>query len=210
MKHSPPLKIMVVDDHPAFRMGLKKLVQSNPRLHVVAECGDGREAVALYRQIRPDVVLMDLRLPGLGGAEATMAIRAEFPDARVIVLTTFDADEDIYRAMQAGAKSYLLKDSAKEDIMQAILSVQAGGEMLPPGIAHRLAEREQRADLTARELDVLHQLGRGRSNSEIAADLGISEETVKTHVKAVFQKLGVNDRTAAVIHAIRHGIIHMD
>lgn len=210
MKNAATLKIMVVDDHPAFRMGLKKLVQSNPRLHVVAECGDGGEAVELYRQVRPDIVLMDLRLPGLGGAEATMAIRAEFPDARVIVLTTFDADEDIYRAMQAGAKSYLLKDSAKEDIMQTILSVQAGEEKLPPDIAHRLAEREQRADLTGRELEVLHHLGKGRSNSEIATTLGISEETVKTHIKAVFQKLGVNDRTAAVISAIRHGIIHVD
>lgn len=210
MKTASPVKLMIVDDHPAFRLGLKAVVQSNPRMHVVAESGDGRDALEFYRKIRPDVVLMDLRLPGLGGAEATMAIRKEFPDARVIVLTTYDSDEDIHRAIQAGAKSYLLKDVSKEEIMRTILAVMAGEEGISPSIRQRLVERERRNELSARELEVLQHLAKGRSNREISRTLSISEETVKTHLKALFLKMGVKDRTEAVIQSVRRGIVHLE
>ena len=210
MKTAAPIRLMIVDDHPAFRIGLKAVVQSNPRLLVVSESGDGRDAVELYRRIKPDVVLMDLRLPGLGGAEATMAIRKEFPGARVIVLTTYDSDEDIYRAIQAGAKSYLLKDVSKEEIVRTILAVFSGEECFPTNILQRLAEREGRNELSTRELEVLQHLAKGRSNRDISRALFISEETVKTHMKALFTKLGVKDRTEAVIHALRSGIVHLE
>lgn len=201
---------MLVDDHPAFRKGIAALIESEPDLEVVAQTGDGAEAMTLYRRMRPDVVLMDLRLPGLGGVEATIAIRKEFPDARIIVLTTFDADEDIYRAIQAGAKSYLLKDVSDEELAGTIRAAHAGQVKLPPRVAERLAERRQRADLSARELDVLQHLIKGRSNKEISSALFVSEDTVKAHLKTLFSKLNVRDRTEAAICAVRHGIVHLD
>jgi two-component system NarL family response regulator len=205
----PPrtISLLIVDDHPAFRAGLVALLADQADLRVAAECGDGREAVALYRRERPDVVLMDLRLPGMGGVEAILAIRQEYPDARVIVLTTFDADEDIHRAIQSGAKSYLMKDMSKAEIVGAIRAVQSGEKALPPVIAARLAERRRRPELTLRELEVLQLLVKGRSNKEIAAGLSLSEDTVKSHLKTLFAKLGVQDRTAAAVSAIRHGIV---
>lgn len=201
---------MLVDDHPAFRKGIAALIESEPDLEVVAQTGDGAEALSLYRRARPDVVLMDLRLPGLGGVEATIAIRKEFPDARIIVLTTFDADEDIYRAIQAGAKSYLLKDVSDDELAGTIRAAHAGQVKLPPRVAERLAERRQRADLSARELDVLQHLIKGRSNKEISSALFVSEDTVKAHLKTLFSKLNVRDRTEAAICAVRHGIVHLD
>jgi two-component system NarL family response regulator len=201
---------MLVDDHPAFRKGIAALIESEPDLKVVAETGDGAEAVEVYRRARPDVVLMDLRLPGIGGVEATMAIRKEFPDARIVVLTTFDADEDIYRAIQSGAKSFLLKDTPEEELAATIRAAHAGEAKLPSRIAQRLAERTKRADLSAREMDVLQLLIRGRSNKEIGSALYVSEDTVKAHLKTLFVKLGVRDRTEAAISAIRHGIVHLD
>lgn len=201
---------MLVDDHPAFRKGIAALIESEPDLEVVAQTGDGAEALNLYRRAHPDVVLMDLRLPGLGGVEATIAIRKEFPDARIIVLTTFDADEDIYRAIQAGAKSYLLKDVSDEELAGTIRAAHAGQVKLPPRVAERLAERRQRADLSARELDVLQHLIKGRSNKEISSALFVSEDTVKAHLKTLFSKLNVRDRTEAAICAVRHGIVHLD
>jgi len=201
---------MLVDDHPAFRKGIAALIESEPDLEVVAQTGEGTEALALYRRARPDVVLMDLRLPGLGGVEATIAIRKEFPDARIIVLTTFDADEDIYRAIQAGAKSYLLKDVSDEELAGTIRAAHAGAAKLPPRVAERLAERRQRADLSSRELDVLQHLIKGRSNKEISSALFVSEDTVKAHLKTLFSKLNVRDRTEAAISAVRHGIVHLD
>ena len=201
---------MLVDDHPAFRKGMAALIESEPGLEVVAETGDGREALGLYRQRKPDVVLMDLRLPGIGGVEATMAIRKEFPEARVIVLTTFDTDEDIYRAVQSGAKSFLLKDTPDDELASTIRAVHAGDESLPPKLAKRLAERQQRADLSDREMEVLQFLIKGRSNKEIGASLFISEDTVKAHLKTLFAKLKVQDRTEAAISAIRQGIVHLE
>lgn len=201
---------MLVDDHPAFRKGLAALIQSEPGLEVVAQTGDGREALELYRQEKPDIVLMDLRLPGVGGVEATMAIRKEFPEARVIVLTTFDTDEDIYRAVQSGAKSYLLKDTPDDELAATIRAVHAGEQPLQPRLAKRLAERQQRADLSPREMDVLQLLIKGRSNKEIASALFLSEDTIKAHLKTLFAKLKVQDRTEAAISAIRHGIVHLE
>ena len=205
----PPtyIRLLIVDDHPAFRAGLVALLADQKDLRVVAECGDGREAVELYRRERPDVVLMDLRLPGLSGVEAILAIRQEFPDARVIVVTTFDSDEDIYRAIQSSAKSYLMKDMSKPEIVGTIRAVHAGQERLPASIAGKLAERRRRPELTLREMEVLQLLVKGRSNKEIASGLSIAEDTVKSHLKTLFTKLGVQDRTAAAVNAIRYGIV---
>lgn len=200
---------MLVDDHPAFRKGLSALIKTEPDLEVVAETGDGNEAISLFRRQRPDIVLMDLRLPGMGGAEATIAIRKEFPDARVIVLTTFDMDEDIFRAMESGAKSYLLKDTPEEELTSTIRAVYDGQEKLPAKLAERLAVRQKRPELSRRELDVLQLLVRGRSNKEIGSSLFVTEDTVKAHLKTLFLKLGVQDRTDAAITAIRQGIVHL-
>ena len=189
MKKKNPIRLLVIDDHPAFRMGLTALIESEPDMTVVAESGDGREAVKIFRREKLDVVLMDLRLPGFSGVEAIIALRKEFPACRVIVVTTYDADEDIYRAIQSGAQSYLLKDMPKETIVQTIRAVHEGQQPLSANVASRLAKRLQREDLNQRELEALHLLVKGRSNKEIAATLFISEDTVKTHLKNLFHKL---------------------
>jgi DNA-binding NarL/FixJ family response regulator len=201
---------MVVDDHPAFRMGLIALIESQSDMAVVAECGNGCEAVEMFRQVRPDVTLMDLRLPGQSGVEAILTIRKEFPQGCIIVITTFDCDEDIYRACESGAKAYLFKDASKDEIINAIRTVHAGKHWLPTKVASRLDERLKRSKLSAREMDVLMGLAKGRSNKEIAASLFLSEDTVKTHLKTLFIKLRVQDRTGAVITAIRQGIVHLE
>jgi two-component system NarL family response regulator len=210
LKKLNEIRIMLVDDHPAFRKGMVALLESEPDLRVVAEAGDGGKAFELYRQTRPDVVLMDLRLPGIGGVEAIMAIRKEFPDARVIVLTTFDMDEDIFRAIQSGAKSYLLKDTPEDELAEAIRAVHTGKEILSGKVAERLAARRRRADLSQRETEVLSLLTKGRSNKEISSSLFITEDTVKAHLKTLFAKLNVKDRTEAAINAIRQGIVHLE
>lgn len=203
------IRILVVDDHPPMRMGLVALIKSQPGMEVVAEASDGEEAVEVYDDVRPDVVLMDLRMPGMGGVEAILAIRKKHADARVIVLSTYDLDEDIHRALQSGAKSYLLKDMPIEEITATIRSVRAGEALLPRSVAERLTERGQREQLTERERDVLDSLIKGRSNKEIASTLCISEDTVKSHLKTLFAKLRVRDRTGAAVEAIRHGIVHL-
>ena len=210
VKKQDAIRVMLVDDHPAFRTGMAALIENEPDLKVVAEAGDGREALGLYREKTPDVVLMDLRLPGMGGAEATLAIRKEFPDARVIVLTTFDTDEDIYRAIQSGAKSYLLKDTPNVELAKTIRAVFAGQQILPPKVANRLANRLQRAEISDIEMEVLQLLIKGRSNKEMASSLSVTEDTVKARLKTLFTKLNVHDRTEAAISAIRHGIVHLD
>jgi two-component system NarL family response regulator len=210
LKKTNQIRVMLVDDHPAFRKGMATLIESEPGITVVAAVGDGNEALQAYRQKNPDVVLMDLRLPGMGGVEATMAIRKEFPGARVIVLTTFDTDEDIYRAMESGAKSFLLKDTPEEEIAATIRAVHGGEQVLSERVAQRLTSRRRRADLSDRELEVLAQLTKGRSNKEIASALFITEDTIKAHLKTLFVKLKVRDRTEAAIMAIRQGIIHLD
>jgi DNA-binding NarL/FixJ family response regulator len=210
LKKDNVIRVMLVDDHSAFRKGMAALIESEPDLQVVAETDDGRQALEVYRQHRPDVVLMDLRLPGMGGVEATLAIRKKFPDARVIVLTTFDTDEDIFRAIQSGAKSYLLKDTPDAELAAAIRGVHAGKQILSDKLAQRLAERQQRPELTQREMDVLQMLIKGRSNKEIGSALFLCEDTIKAHFKTLFAKLKVQDRTEAAIHAIRHGIVHLE
>jgi len=209
-KKTNPVRVMLVDDHPAFRKGMAALVDSEADLLVVAQTGDGRHALELFRQATPDIVLMDLRLPGIGGVEAIIAIRKEFPNAKVIVLTTFDTDEDIYRAIQSGAKSFLLKDTPDDVLAETIRAVHAGQERLPPKLARRLEARQQRAELSKREMDVLRLLVKGRSNKEIASDLVVSEDTVKAHLKTLFVKLDVQDRTQAAISAVRHGIVQLE
>lgn len=185
-------------------------MEKGPDLNVVAEAGNGQEAVNTYRDTRPDVVLMDLRLPGMSGVEATMAILTEFPNARIIVLTTYDTDEDIYRAIQGGAKSYLLKETPYTEIATVVREVFNGKQVLPPKIANLLDSRRQRAELSRRDLEILELLAKGRSNKEIGAALFLAEDSVKSRLKILFTKLEVHDRTGAVITAIQHGIIHLD
>ena len=209
MKAKEQIKLIVVDDHPTFRMGLVALVGSQPDMTVLAEAGDGSTAIDLYRQKKPDVMLMDLRMPGMGGVETILALLNEFPAAKVIVVTTYDLDEDIYRAIQAGAKSYLLKDMPREEVTETIRAVHRGKHKLPPGVLSRLEQRARREDLTVREMEILQLIVKGRSNKEISSALFISEDTVKYHLKALFMKLGVQDRTEAAISAIRHGIVHL-
>jgi two-component system NarL family response regulator len=210
MKQHNCIRLLVVDDHQAFRMGLVAMVNEHPDLEVVAEAGTGPQAIELCRACHPDVVLMDLRLPGLSGVEATLAIRREFPRCHIIVITTYDGDEDIYRALQSGAQGYLLKDMSKEELIGAIRAVHAGQHHIPLHVASRLAERMSRPELTLREIEVLKLVVKGKSNKQIAQDLDITEDTVKGHLKNVYGKLGVNDRTQAAITALQHGIMHLE
>lgn len=210
MEPGAKINLMVVDDHSAFRRGLISLIESEPGMSVVAQTGDGSEAVELYRRFQPDVVLMDLRLPGISGVQAIMAIRKGFPAARFVVITTYDTDEDVYRALQAGAQSYLLKDMSDEEVLDTIRAVYAGDAPLHNTVAGLLATRLRREDLTPRELEVLELLVKGRSNKAIADTLGLSEAAVKSRLKGLFAKLGVQDRTEAVISALRHGIFHLE
>jgi DNA-binding NarL/FixJ family response regulator len=182
---------MVVEDHHIVRQGLIALLKTVPDMVVVCEASDGQQAIELFRQHRPHVTLMDLRLPTMGGAEAVTHIRREFPDARIIVLTTFDGDEDIFRALQAGARGYLLKGMFGDELMDAIRAVHAGKSRIPPQVAERLAGRLGGPALTTRELDVLRLIVAGNSNKEIGAGLHISEATVKTHINSILGKLGV-------------------
>jgi DNA-binding NarL/FixJ family response regulator len=200
-------RILVVDDHAVVREGLVSLLQRYGDLQVVAEAADGASAIRLYRQHRPDVVVLDMRLPDASGAEVTAAIRAEFPQARLLILSSFDGDEEIYRALQAGARGYLLKDSTREELLAAIRAVAAGQRRIPGPVAERLAERVEGAELTGRELAVLRQIVSGRSNKQIATALAITEGTVKTHVKSILAKLEVADRTEAAVMALRRGLV---
>jgi DNA-binding NarL/FixJ family response regulator len=207
---SDPIRIMIVEDHSIVRQGLVALLRTVPDFVIVAEAGDGRKAIELYRQHQPDVTLMDLRLPQMNGVEAIGRIRIDYPNARIIVLTTFDGDEDIYRALQAGARGYLLKGMTSDELVEAIRSVYAGKSRIPAPVAERLAERMGAPALTARETEVLHLIVGGNSNKEIAAALHISEATVKTHINSLLSKLGVTDRTQAATTALQRGIVHLD
>jgi two-component system NarL family response regulator len=207
---TPPIRLLVVDDHPVVRGGLVALLGTVDNMQVVAEASDGAEAVRQYGLHQPDVTLMDLRLGAMGGVEAIRQIRTQWPQARIIVLTTFDGDEDIYRAMQAGAKGYLLKGMSIEDLMSAIRTVHQGRVRIPAEIAEKLAQRMGGPQLTQREMEVLQAIVRGRSNREIGSDLSISEATVKTHINSLLGKLGVTDRTQASTAAIQRGIVHLD
>jgi DNA-binding NarL/FixJ family response regulator len=204
-----PIRVMTVDDHPIFRGGLATLIGAYRDLQLVGEAANGREAVERYRQYKPDVTLMDLSMPLMGGVESILAIRGEFPDARIIALTTWDGDADIHRALEAGARGYLLKDVASEDVANAIRHVHAGGRSIPTDVANRLAAFTPRIELTDRELEVLTYMAKGLTNKEIGALLGRTEGTIKVHVLHILQKLQATDRTEAVTLALQRGIIHL-
>lgn len=203
------IRVLVVDDHHVVRQGIAALINSADDMTVVAEAANGRQAVDLFGQHSPDVTIMDLRLPVLTGVEAITAIRQITPTAKVIVLTTFDGDEDIYRALQAGARGYLLKDMFGDDLMDAIRAVHAGKTRIPAAVAQRLADRMTGPELTPRELEVLKLIVAGNSNKDIAHRLFISEATVKTHINSLLGKLQVNDRTQAATTALQRGIVHL-
>ena len=204
------IRILCVDDHQLIREGIASVLEDQPDMRLVGEATNGQEAVEGFRRYRPDVTLMDLRMNTMNGVEATRAIRAEFPNARIIVLTTFDGDEDIYRALQAGARGYLLKGMDTEELLSAIRTVHSGKSRIPASVAERLAERMNTPGLTDRETEVLRLIVGGNSNKEIAAALFISEATVKTHINSLLSKLGVSDRTQAATTALQRGIVHFD
>ena len=199
---------MVIDDQAVVRQGFVSLIGTVSDMEIVAEGSNGQEAVQLFAQHRPDITLMDLRMPVLSGLEAIIKIRGQFPGARIIVLTTYDGDEDIYRSVQAGAQGYLLKDMFFEELETAIRKVHGGARLIPVSVAERLAARMGSSELTGRELEVLQQIVDGKSNKEIGNVLGISEATVKSHINNILSKLGVSDRTQAATRALQRGIVH--
>lgn len=210
MTESQRLRIMIVEDHFVVRTGLAAIINSQPDMTTVAEARNGKEAIDFFRQFQPDVTLMDLRIPLVSGIEAIAIIVKEWPRAKIIVLSTFGGDEDIFKALQAGARAYFLKDVKGPELIRAIRAVHAGQRLLPPEIAARLAERIPRSELSARELEILSLIARGSSNKDIANALDISEGTVRVHASNIFSKLGCNDRAQAVSEAFQRGIIHID
>lgn len=205
----PLIRMMTVDDHPIYRGGLASLISAYPDFTLVAEAANGREAIDAWRQHRPDVTLMDLSMPVMNGVDAITAITAEFPEARIIALTTWDGDTDIQRALEAGARGYLLKDMVSDEVANAIRQVHSGVRAIPNDVARRLAEFTPRIDLTEREREVLTLMAAGRSNKEIATAIGRTEGTVKVHVLHILQKLQADDRTDAVTIGLKRGIIHL-
>jgi DNA-binding NarL/FixJ family response regulator len=203
------IRILIADDHYVVRMGLTALVETEPDLQVVGEAADGAQVVELFKKLEPDLVLMDLRMPRTDGIVATRQIRERFPHARILMLTTYDGDDDIHKALSAGASGYLLKNSTRESLIPALRAVAAGQRWIPQEVASRLAARKMFEELTPREIEVLQQLAKGRANKEIADVLKISEHTVKDHLKSILGKLHVADRTEAVTAALQRGIIHL-
>ncbi|HZE75131.1 MAG TPA: response regulator transcription factor [Gemmatimonadales bacterium] len=204
------IRVLVADDHPVVRTGLSAVIIEQGDLEVVAEAENGERAVALFREHRPDVVLMDLRMPVMDGVEAIRTITAEFPAARILALTTYEGDADIRRALEAGARGYLLKDMLLTEVISAVRAVRRGERVIPAAVATRLAEFPERSELSERELEVLQLVARGLSNKEVARAIGRTDETVKIHLKNIFAKLDVADRTEAVTVALTRGLIHLD
>lgn len=212
MNGDTSIRLVICDDHPVVRTGLRGMLSGEPDFEVAGEAANGREAVSLVGRVEPDVVLMDLRMPEMDGVEATGRIKGEWPQAQVLVLTTYDTDADIVRAVEAGATGYLLKDAPREELFDAIRTTARGDSPLAPAVASRLMRRMRgpaEEALSAREIDILSLVSRGMSNREIAKRLWISETTVKSHMLHVFGKLGVSDRTAAVTEALRRGVIRL-
>ncbi len=209
MDGETPIRVLSVDDHPLLREGIAAIINNQSDMSVVCQAANGHEAIQRYREHRPDVTLMDLRMPELSGIDALIAIRAEFPEARIVMLTTFEGDVEIQRSLEAGARGYLLKNMPPSELVQAIRQVHAGKKRVPPEIASRLAEHMSDEDLTVRELEVLQHVAGGNRNRDIAYLLCISEETVKVHVKHLMDKLGAKDRTQAIAIGVRRGMIQL-
>lgn len=205
-----PARILVVDDHFMVRMGLSSSLNAEEDMEVIAEAGNGADALKAYRELRPGLVLMDVRLPGMSGPDAVAAIMREFPDARILMLSTHSGEEEIYRSLQAGARGYILKSAMREELLRAIREVRDGKRYLDPALAPLLAERVTHRSLTGRELEVLQMVAKGMGNKEIAAALNIAEVTVKLHVSHVLDKLNVKDRTEAATAALKRGILTLD
>ena len=201
------IRVLTVDDHPLMRQGIAVMIENQPDMALLPQAATANEGIRIFREHRPDVTLMDLRLPDIGGIDALIAIRNEFPDARVIMLTTFEGDVEVQRALAVGARGYVLKSSPADELVQAIRQVHAGKKRLSAPIATRLAENLGQESLTPREVEVLMQVAEGNRNQDIAGRLNISEETVKVHIKHIMEKLGARDRTQAITIAIRRGII---
>ncbi|MBV9146947.1 MAG: response regulator transcription factor [Acidobacteria bacterium] len=204
------IRILAVDDHPLLRSGIAALVNSEPDLKLVAEASNGKEAIVAFRAHQPDVTLMDLQMPGIDGLDAIIAIRAEFPEARIIVLTTYHGDVQVLRALKAGARAYILKGHVHRELLETIRAVHAGQKRIPPEIAAELAEHAADDALTEREIEVLKLIGAGNSNKQIADKLFVGEATVKSHVTNILSKLGANDRAHAVTIGLKRGIIEFD
>ena len=204
------LGILCVDDHPLVRKGIAAILANETDMKLVAEAGSGSEAVNAFRQFHPDITLMDLRMPGMDGIEATKQIRQIDPEAKIIALTSYDGDQEIYRALEAGVRGYILKESVHTEIVRAIRVVQSGKRLMPPEVAERLSEHFPQVALTPREIEVLQYVAKGFGNKEIGVRLGTAAGTVKMHLQNILSKLGASDRTHAVTLAIRRGIIHID
>lgn len=209
VKQATKIRVLVVDDHPIMRVGISAIIEATPDMTTVAQAGSGEEAVELYEKHRPDITLMDLRLPGISGVEAIRTLIARHRDARFVVLTTYEGDEDIHQALEAGARSYIIKGMPHDALVSALRRVHAGGRFLPPPISRALSSRMPNSDLSSREREVLNLILHGKSNKEIAVELGITESTVKCHVSVILMRLNVNDRTQAVVTALQRGLIHL-
>ena len=209
MSDQPTIRVLSVDDHPLLREGIATIINSQSDMLLVGLASSGTEAIQKFREHKPDVTLMDLRLPDLSGIDAMIAIRTEFPEARIIMLTTFEGDAEIQRALKAGARGYMLKSMPPRELLEGIRQVHAGKKRVPPEIAAQLAEHMSDESLTPREVDVLRHIAGGNRNRDIAELLFISEETVKVHIKHIMDKLGANDRTQAITIAVRRGIIQL-
>ena len=204
------IRVMTVDDHPLLRQGIAALIKTQPDMELIAEACDGEEAVAQFRLHRPDVTLMDLQMPNVNGTEAISRIRSEFPDAKILVLSTYSGDVQVLRAIKAGARGYLLKGNVRTELLEAVRTVHAGRKRIPPEIAEQLAEHAADDALSPREIDVLRLIGEGNANKQIADKLSIGETTVKNHISNILSKLSANDRAHAVTIALQRGIIELD
>lgn len=209
MNQSTTIRVLIVDDHAIVRNGLATIINRDPEMTAIAQAENGQQAIDVFREHQPDVTLMDLRMPKMGGVEAIMAICAEFRQARIAVLTTYDSDEDIYRGLQAGAQGYLLKDAKPGELLNAIRAIHNGQKYIPPEVGAKLLQRMSNPELSERELEVLRLMAQGMSNQEIGTALSIGESTVKSHVNRILSKLGVSDRTQAVITAVKRGIVSL-
>jgi len=209
MENSRRIRVLVVDDHPIVRVGIAAIINARPDMITVAQTGTAEESIQLFEEHRPDITLMDLRLPGMSGVDAIRAIRVRHPNACFVVLTTYEGDEDIYQAMEAGARAYVIKGMPHEALTDALRRVHAGGRFLPPPVSRALASRTPDSDLSSREREVLSLLAHGRTNKEIAAELGITVATVKCHVSVILMRLQATDRTQAVVTALQRGLVHL-